>query len=157
MTRSIPPTSLLLALLASGCGGDPVTPDAAGLDANVVPDAFVEPGLDAPLPPDAGTDVTITDDAGPTACLGPSTRVEGSETLDHALGRATLTIEGDRDACRRTYALASTGAWRDMMFGLLRTFSERETDLTLRTGHDLFDALFALAMDEAHENSVGSI
>jgi hypothetical protein len=157
MTRSIPPSCLLLALVTAGCGGDPVTPDAAGLDANVTPDAFVEPGLDAPPPPDVGTDVTITDDAGPTACLAASTRVAGSETLEHALGRATLTIEGDRDACRRRYSLASTGMRRDMMPGSPRVFAERDDDPALRTGHDLFDALFALAMEEAHENSVGSI
>ncbi len=143
--------------LAAGCGGDPPRVDAAGLDVGTPIDAAIVLPDDVLVPSDAGTDVTTGEDSGPTRCLAPSTRVVGSDVLDHALGRATLTIVGDRDACRRSYVLASTGARRDMLPGSPRTFEERETDPALRTGHDLFDALFALAMDEAHENSVGSI
>jgi hypothetical protein len=151
-------TSLaFLALGLTGCGGDPPRIDAAGLDVGVDAPASAFDDAFAPRPDDAGIDVTLTDDAGPTRCLAPSTRVDGSEVLDHALGRASLTIEGDRDACRRSYSLASTGMRRDMLPGSPRRIVERETDPALRTGHDLFDALFALAMDEAHENSVGSI
>jgi hypothetical protein len=159
-----PTTALFTAIGLAGCGGDPMPDagldasglDAPGLDAYSVDDAFV-PGADAFVPPDAGADVTLTDDAGPTACLAPSTHVAGSDVLDHALGRATLTIEGDRDACLRRYSLASTGARRDMIPGSPRSFAERDGDPTLRTGHDLFDALFAMAMEESHEASVGSI
>lgn len=155
------PAVLPAVLAVSACGGDPVPPDAAGLDAPgldafSIDDAFV-PGADAVAAPDVGLDVTLAEDAGPTDCLAPSTRVAGSEILEHALGRATLTITGDRAACRRSYSLASTGMRRDMLPGSPRSFSEREGDPTLRTGHDLFDALFAMAMEESHEASVGSI
>lgn len=150
--------TLTAALSLTGCPSDAPTPDATVVDvadANEALDTLASD--DAILSEDAGTDVTISDDAGPTRCLSPSTRVDGSEVLDTSRGRATLTIEGDREACRRRYSLGSTGMRRDSLPGSPRAFEERETDPVLRTGHDLFDALFALAMDEAHENSVGSI
>lgn len=150
-----PSCLFVLSLWMGACGGDPPRIDAAGLDV----------GLDAPstledsftVRDDAGTDVTLGADGGPTRCLASSTSVPGSELLDHTLGRASVTLVGDRDACRRSYTIASTGMRRDLMPGSPRTVVERDTDPALRTGHDLFDALFALAMDEAHENSVGSI
>ena len=156
--RAISSTGLVLAVLVCGCDGGPTAPDAAPPDSGNAPDGFVSPDSDSrPTPEDAGTDVTLGRDAGPTSCLAPDTRVAGSETLEHPLGRATLVLEGDRSACRRRYSLASTAVRRDMLPGSPRTFAEREDDPTLRSGHDLFDALFALAMEESHENSVGSI
>lgn len=145
-----------LASLASlGCDPDPAPADAATLDAPSVEDAPT-PLDDAA--DDAGNDAATQGlDAGPTRCLSPSTRVDGSDVLEHALGRVQLSIEGDRDACRRTYLVASSGLRRDDIPGSPRRVIEREDGPALRTGHDLFDALFALALDEAHECSVGSI
>jgi len=149
-------TTLFAGLTLGGCEPQPAMPDARGLDTGAPVDA-PDPSFDAPPLPDAGADVTLDEDAGPTRCLAPSTRVTGSEVLEHALGRATLTIEGDRSACRRSYSLASTGMRRDMLPGSPRSFQERESDPVVRTGHDLFDALFAMALEESHECSVGSI
>lgn len=151
--------ALGLGAALAGCDPEPGPADASRLDA---PGLDVGPvdawsADDAPQPEDSGTDVTLTTDAGPRSCLAAGGRVEGSDVLTHALGRATLTVTGDRDACFRGYWLASTGLRRDMLPGSPRVFSEADGDPTLRTGHDLFDALFALAVDETHEASVGAI
>jgi glycogen debranching enzyme len=144
----------LLGLGVAACDPQPAPEDAAtldapGLDARAAQDALVTAD-------DAGLDATLSTDAGPTACLAPSARVEGSDVLTHALGTATLTTT-DRDGCLRSYALASTALRRDMLPTSPRRFAEREGDPTLRTGHDLFDALFAMSMEEARECSVAAI
>lgn len=154
----------LVALGIAACDPTPAPEDAAGLDALGFDALGLDAlGLDAPADEDAsmiagdtGADATLDVDAGPTDCLAPTARIEGSDTLAHALGTATLTID-DRDACLRSYALASTALRRDMLPASPRRFDEEDGDPTLRTGHDLFDALFALAMEESRECSVASI
>lgn len=133
--------------LVVACGSpmdpDGGTRDAATVDADV-PDADV---------PDAAID------GGPIvpSCLS-STGADssGTDSLDDALGRASVTID-DSDACMRTYTLTSTAALRDGQPENPRTVAEREGWPTLRSGNDLFDALYALALEETRENSVSSI
>lgn len=149
----------LLSLGLLGCGDEPAGPDAAiALDA-IALDASrddASPGEDAPDAPPA-PDASAPTDAGATRCLGGVDHVEGSDALDDPRGRASVTFEGDRDACRRTYVLATTAPRRDELPATPRRVAEAEEGSALRTGHDLFDALFALALDEAREDSVASI
>jgi hypothetical protein len=105
---------------------------------------------------DATRDAPIAD-AGPPGCLEAVTSASApTDRLEEALGTATVTIE-DRAACRRTYLLSSTAARRDDLPASPRTVVEREDAPSIRTGHDLFDALYALAVDEARENSVEAV
>ncbi|UJR79205.1 hypothetical protein [Sandaracinus amylolyticus] len=155
--RVLPPI-VLLAILAA-CGDD----DAPARDAGA-PDARVprDAQIDAPIEMlDAGTDGGPLD-AGPPGCL--TAELESDETvtsLTDTLGTARVTIE-DRDACLRTYYLSSTAVRRDNSpaappIPSPRTITEREASPSVRTGNDLFDALHALAIDEARENAVDSI
>ena len=50
-------------------------------------------------------------------------------------------------ACVRTYQLRTTAALRDGQPANPRTVRERDGWPTLRSGHDLFDALYAMAFD----------
>lgn len=99
-------------------------------------------------------------DAGPTpsrTCVRPdASDPAGTDMLDDALGRATVTIE-DRDACHATYVLSSTATLRDGVPESPRTVREQPGWPTVRTGNDLFDALHALALEETRELSVATI
>jgi hypothetical protein len=124
----------LAALALAGCDDPP----AATSDAGRVSDA---PAVDV----------------APSSCEGAITPRTGttSELVDGS-DRATVTID-DHAACARTYLLRSTAALRDNQPGNPRTVRERDAWPTLRSGHDLFDALYALAVDEMRENSVPAI
>lgn len=140
----------------SALPGDASVPDGSTLDGSL-PDG-TPPG-DA-TPPDGGApDSTPPGDAsvGPRTCATPDvTDTAGTDGWDDTLGRATVTIDG-RDACRRSYTLRSTATLRDSRPDNPRTVPELEGWPTLRSGHDLFDALHALALEEVRENSVEAI
>ncbi len=99
------------------------------------------------------------DDGGPDdrprTCLSPSGQ-PGGQLFDDALGTANVVVE-DVAACARTYELTSTAAKRDNLPAGGRIVTEQTGWPTLRTGHLLFDALHALALDEVRENSVDAI
>ncbi|MCA9517728.1 MAG: hypothetical protein KC635_22465, partial [Myxococcales bacterium] len=104
---------------------------------------------------DTDTD-TDTSPPGP-ACLTPETvGADPGATLDDPLGAATVAID-DRAACRRTYTLSTTAALRDGRGPNPREVVEAADAPTVRTGNDLFDALYALAWDEVREASVATI
>lgn len=127
-----------------------------------------------PMPRDAGYDGRTSDlDAGdggsgedamvdgggglPRTCVQPEeVDPSGTDVIEDALGRASVTVEG-RDACRATYTLATTAALRDGMPGSPRTVVEAPGFPTVRSGNDMFDALHALALEEARELRVSSI
>jgi hypothetical protein len=69
---------------------------------------------------------------------------------------ATVEIQ-DRDSCTRTYVLSTTGPLRDGVPSNPRSIPEQDGQPVVRTGHDVFDALYALAHEETRENSVDSI
>ncbi|HJL15925.1 MAG TPA: hypothetical protein RMH99_09725 [Sandaracinaceae bacterium LLY-WYZ-13_1] len=105
------------------------------------------------------------DDAGPGADAGTLPRscvaVEGADpagtdALEDGSDRATVTVE-DRDACLRRYTLETTAPLRDGRPDNPRVIPEREGWPTVRTGHDLFDALHALALEEVRLDSVSSV
>jgi glycogen debranching enzyme len=93
----------------------------------------------------------------PRECLAPSPIASAhGDSLVEGADRATVRIE-DRQACRRRYQLSTTGPLRDGQPQNPRSFVERADMPSVRTNHDLFDALHALAIDEVGEASVTRI
>ncbi|MDB4928182.1 MAG: Six-hairpin glycosidase-like protein [Myxococcaceae bacterium] len=142
------PLLVALCLVAGALAGcvDAATPADASTDAPALVDrAAADLGpVDAP-------------DGGAAACEGAVVSRAGStsELVDGA-DRATVTMD-DPAACARSYQLRTTAPLRDGQPGNPRTVRERDGWPTLRSGHDLFDALYALAVDELRENSVAAI
>ncbi len=150
--------TLSTVLLLAGC--DPTTPMRQ--DGGGTADAATDGGRPADAGRDAGTgeDAMVVDDGGaalPRTCVRPGREdPSGTETWEDTLGRATVAVT-DRDACQLSYTLSTTATLRDPTFANPRTVAERAGAPTLRTGHDVFDALYALALEEVRELSVASI
>jgi len=87
-------------------------------------------------------------------CVSPEADRAGTTTLVDTLGSASVELT---DGCVRSYTLRSTASQRDNLPGGTRVVDEVEGSPTLRTGNDLFDALHALALAEAREDSVDFI
>ena len=88
------------------------------------------------------------------AATGPG--ASGSDTWSDTPHQASVTVQ-DAASCARTYVLSTTGPRRDDFPANPRTFSEQPGQPVVRTGHDLLDALYALAVEEAREDSVSAI
>ncbi|MDR0965446.1 MAG: hypothetical protein LBM75_02880 [Myxococcales bacterium] len=138
-------------------GGDPTDP---------IPDAG-----DAATPPEDSTcsapdpEMGIADDAvqpiSPGKANASFPELTNTALEDPEIGRAELISVSGEENEPRTYTLASTAALRPPLDGSSftspRQFSEKASDPLLRSGNALFDALFALALEEVRENSVESI
>ena len=114
-------------------------------------------------PQDSGTRDSSTDSPTETGtpstgdCLWPEDADRsGTERWIDALGQTTVTLD-DAAACARTYTLTSTAALRDDQPSNPRTVVEGANNTTLRSGNDVLDALYALALTETRELSVDSI
>ena len=71
--------------------------------------------------------------------------------------KATVKVVG-RDSETRLYTMNTTAQLRDNQPPTRQiTFKEEAGQLIVRSGHDMFDALFALAVEETRQNSVESI
>jgi len=92
----------------------------------------------------------------PTCNTQPDAERSGTDSWNDATGNAEVTID-DPDAERRTYTLSTTATLVDNLPGNPRTLVEQADDSTLRSGHDMFDALYALSLEETRECSVESI
>ncbi len=78
-------------------------------------------------------------------------------TLTWLGNTATISVNNP-DASYRSYNLSTTLDLRDSLPESRQiSFSELSRHITLRTGDLMFDGLFALAMEEARQNSVDSI
>tara|TARA_R110002073_G_scaffold241497_6_gene403513 strand:+ start:34841 stop:37465 length:2625 start_codon:yes stop_codon:yes gene_type:complete len=99
-------------------------------------------------------------DAGETSqlCQAPiGADVTGTETYEDGVGGiASVEITG-RETCRRSYALRSNAELRDNLPANPRRVSEAANAATLRSGNDIFDALYALALEEVRELSVDAV
>ena len=148
-------------MLVAACGDGAGAPDGNDVADVTDGDDAIDPDMtDDTADPDTVHPETIdtrdTADVAPDRhCVGPAP-VAGTARLVHTLGVADVTI-ADRDTCARTYVLASTATRRDDLPASPRTFTEAPDDPVLRSGHDLFDALYALAHAEAHEAEVTTI
>lgn len=172
--KRLPASALFCAALLFGlpaCSGD--DEEGAEMDAG----HLIDPADGSTIPPDASTgeaDGATPDpgpDAGGAADAGDAAlpRVDAEWELpvltdksleDPEIGRAEVQIANEASGLR-TYALSSTASLRPPSEGTgvasPRTFSERLDAPVLRSGNTLFDALFALALEEVRENSVDSI
>jgi hypothetical protein len=158
-------SALLLACTASPSspGADAAVeldvPVAPPVDASVRPDlpAVDAPAADLPRSDLGGVDVVAPQDVVNPPCRG----AEGagtdptSEIVDN--GQRARVVVQDPGACLRTYALSTTAMLRDGRPGSPRTVVERASWPTVRTRNDLFDALYALAVEETRENAVDAI
>ncbi|MBW2453282.1 MAG: hypothetical protein JRI68_02175 [Deltaproteobacteria bacterium] len=81
--------------------------------------------------------------------------VPDTDSWSDAPHEATVTID-DVDTCSRTYHLTTSAPLLDSLPST-RSFGEQTDWPVLRSGHDLFDALYAQALEEVRENSVDTI
>jgi hypothetical protein len=88
------------------------------------------------------------------AAEGPG--ADGTDRWESPPYEATVTID-DRASCQRRYTLSSTAPLRDGQPENPRTVVEDAAAPVLRSGHDVFDALYALALAEVREASVDAI
>lgn len=103
---------------------------------------------DTPSDTPDGLDIDIPD---------TTTETPSGDQLSWGSDTASVTIT-DRDTLTRTYRLSTTAALRDNDPSSKQiNFSELSGQPVLRSGHDMFDALFALAVEETRQNSVDSI
>lgn len=132
---------------------DAAAPDGGSRDAATASDGSTPDGsaVDGGEGDDDGgslpSDCVLAEGADPS---GTDRWVDGEHT-------ATVTIGGDRDSCARSYTLSTTQPLQDDLPANPRTVSEQAGAPTTRTGHDMFDALHALALEEVRENSVDRI
>jgi hypothetical protein len=134
-------------------------PIAPPTDAGVRADL---PAVDAPAADLPRTDLGGADVVAPQDVVSPPCRgAEGAgtdptaELVDN--GQRARVVVQDPGACLRTYALSTTAMLRDGRPGSPRTVVERASWPTVRTRNDLFDALYALAVEETRENAVDAI
>ncbi len=93
--------------------------------------------------------------------IGPCVDAEGpgasgTDQWQDDADTASVVIGGD-DACARSYELSTTAPLRDNNPANPRTYVEMAGQPVVRTKNDLFDALYALAIEESREDSVDSI
>lgn len=92
-----------------------------------------------------------------TKADGPIVNPDDTHIYVSGNQRATVSI-ADRDSATRTYTMETTAQLRDSLPADKRmVFSELSDQPIVRSGHDIFDALFALAMEEVRLDSVSSI
>lgn len=173
MKRTDAPALFCAALLLASpacSGGESTDQEDAAMDASVDlndGDGSTQPGpedTDASVGPDA-PDASETPDSGviespAVSAEWPLPAFNDTAIEDTEIGRADVRIVSEEDGLR-AYSLASTASLRAPMDGAgvssPRVFSEKPGAPYLRSGHTLFDALFAMALEEARENSVDSI
>ncbi|MEZ4394738.1 MAG: hypothetical protein R3A48_26995 [Polyangiales bacterium] len=162
-----PPRVFAASILALACTSSPpaVTDAGTAWDLPVLPEDLpaVDAGRhDAPLVDRPAADTSVSDLPAPQDAPPPPCRAaEGAGTADTSElvdnGQRARVVVQDPSACLRTYALSSTATLRDGRPGSPRMVSERASWPTVRTRNDLFDALYALAVEETRENGVEAI
>lgn len=112
----------------------------------------VDQGGNTPI--DSGPEVDDGVDAGEDGrqCIRPnSADSAGTNEVTGTNGTATVTIT-DAGSCERGYSLTTTALLRDGEPDLPVVVAEQLGDPILRTGHDMFDALYTLTLAEAAAN-----
>jgi Mannosylglycerate hydrolase MGH1-like glycoside hydrolase domain len=80
----------------------------------------------------------------------------GSDTWNDGGETATVTVD-ESDDCARGYTLSTTQVLVDALPDNPRAFAELPDQPVVRSGHRMFDALYALSLEEVRENSVDAI
>ena len=99
------------------------------------------------------TDSSITED---TSEVDVDTNGTPHQSHTYTIGVDTVVVDVINTDGRRQYTMTTTHSLRDG-YPQTRTFSEEADDPRLRSGELLTDALFAMAVFEAKENSVSEI
>lgn len=151
-------------LLLPACEGAPTAApvDAAGAFDDIVSVTDVSVPRDDGADAGPRVDVAVTDVPAPQDVVAPPCRAAegvGTDPTDELVdnGQRARVVVQDPSACLRTYQLSSTGPLRDGVPGSPRAVSERASWPTVRTRNDLFDALYAMALEETRENGVAQI
>jgi len=144
----------LLLICALGCGDDDDPVADAGADA-----ASADAGERDGGGIDGSTEDAATADGGGSVldCVLTGADRSGTESWVDGEHTASVSVMDLEDACARRYTLSTTQPLQDDLPANPRIIVEREGAPTIRTGHDLFDALHALALEEVRENSVDQI
>ncbi len=150
--RFLPPLLLALAL---GCGDDDDRSTDAGPDAAMPGDGGTTDGAAS----DGAVDDAGDEDGGGSTldCVLVGADRSGTDTWVDGEHSASVSVLDLEDACARRYTLSTTQPLMDDLPSNPRIVIERDGSPTIRTGHDLFDALHALALEEVRENSVDQI
>ena len=164
--RAISPMPSLLLMLAlnSACGPNAPgpSPDFTALDGTNAADGPLDDGSsrDTQRPVDSGTERPHSGDAE----LELGTRPECESAGDSAMsdfrildpkGEASAQVSGP--ICQRRFVLSTTASLRDGQPTNPRTIVERPNWPAVSTQNPLFDALYALTLEEAAEDSVDAI
>ncbi|MBO7126305.1 hypothetical protein J6W78_02020 [bacterium] len=107
-----------------------------------------EPDTDIPENDDDSDSDTEPQDDDDNPIVSDTSKVEWNGKT------GTVSVSGDE---LKTYTLTTNAEPRNNDDPKQRTFSEAAESPRLRSGHDMFDALFALAVTELNENKVTAI
>ncbi len=143
---------LLPALVATGCRDDKKKDiqDATVYDASDG-DVFHDGEIDGEV--DAEVDAEPDPDPDCISAEGPG--AEGTNTWHDDTGEAVVTINGP--TCARNFVLSTTATLRHGLPENPRHFSEIPGKPSISTMNDMFDALYALTIEEVDECSVPAI
>ncbi len=143
---------MMMALMSWGCAGD----DPAGSGAGAGSSWSGGQGGVGGDGGDGGAGGGGGEGAGaPVECMVADGDTAGGEQWHDAPYQATVSIDGP--SCARSYTLSTTQPLVDDLPANPRTFSESDSQPVVRSGHAMFDALYALALEEVRECSVDSI
>lgn len=93
--------------------------------------------------------------AGVPSCIEAEGPGAAATTLEDGSDRASVTVSGQ--GCARRYELGSTAPLRDHPYSNPRVFEENVGWPVVRTNNPIFDALYALALEEVRQASVDQI
>lgn len=134
------PVLLALSLFAGACSDSPTAS---------TPPQDMDPN-------NTQTDMNTENDMPDETCDEDFPSTPGTNTWEDPTGNASVSVQR-HPSCLRTYTLTTTAPRKDDLPGNPRVIAERQNTPILRTGNDLFDALYALAIDEVGELSVQDI
>ncbi|EYF00361.1 MGH1-like glycoside hydrolase domain-containing protein [Chondromyces apiculatus] len=80
----------------------------------------------------------------------------GGDRYEDGQYEASVVVQ-DAESCARSYVLSTTGPVQENIPATSRPYAERPGQPVVRTGHAMFDAIYAMAVEEARENSVDAI
>ncbi len=159
--KAIDPQTLSAAITLTPERSFTVSWDAASLTATVTPTVVLATEVTYQL--DVATSVT-TPDGAPlrqahtlSFAVRPATTCAATDTTTISRGSETASVELTGTELR-SYTMRTTASLRDgLPVGGEISVSELQGQMLLRSGHDMFDALFAMAIEEVRQNSVSEI